>query len=255
MQTTIPIDIDLVDLRILGVRTMLSESELSELSSEPLEAVVQMWQFYSEKRETRPSEFNSHLAMLSLLNAYYEEHSDSLRSIGSPPSIKLSGQKMQDIEAIVAELDNYGHKADLALNRLQATRFLEESKENYSTLLGSSFGYRFQDDELADIQRLIDELRQLIANAEIIDPGHKGRLLRKLEALQSELHETMSNLDRFWGFFGDLSFAIRKFGEALEPMTQRAGEIVDIVLRVQTRAEGVAPLLPAATVLLLGGGS
>ena len=69
-------------------------------------------------------------------------------------------------------------------------------------------------------------------------------LLKKLEALQLELHKKMSNFDRFWGFFVDSGIAFRKFWENAEPFRNDVKEIMKIVCRTQAKAENVKDILP-----------
>lgn len=70
------------------------------------------------------------------------------------------------------------------------------------------------------------------------------RLLKKLEALQSELHKKMSNFDKFWGFFIDSGIALTKFWENAKPFRDDVKEIVQIVSRTQAKAENVQNLFP-----------
>ena len=65
-----------------------------------------------------------------------------------------------------------------------------------------------------------------------------------LEKLQSELHKKMSNLDRFWGFWGEAGVMLGKFGEDAKPIFDRIREIVEIAWRTQSAAEELRTGLP-----------
>lgn len=80
-------------------------------------------------------------------------------------------------------------------------------------------------------------MRQIISKTDNLAKSHKSRLLNRLEKLQSELHKSVSDLDRFWGLLIDASIVLKKVGENAKPIVDRVREIVDIIWRVQIRAE------------------
>lgn len=143
----------------------------------------------------------------------------------------------------------------LALRR-EATRVLEaeridEHARSFRAIRHGRFAYRFSGKDLARVQELINETRDAIAETEGITEEHRQRLMGKLEALQRELHRSMSNLDRFYGLLADASVLMRKVGEDAKPVVDRIGEICEIVWKVQAKAEGIAPgLLPMAAALM-----
>ena len=120
--------------------------------------------------------------------------------------------------------------------------------ERYENLLTAKFGkgfyYEFSEGDLKQIQKLINELRDLIVASEELEEAHKHRLLRKLEKLQSELHKKISDLDRWWGFFIDASIVLGLMGENVKPIVDRIKELVDIIWPVQTRAYDLPSSLP-----------
>ncbi len=87
-----------------------------------------------------------------------------------------------------------------------------DSKSKFAAKLGMGFAYEFSEGDLNKVQTRINELRDLIFESPVIEDNHKQRLLKRLERLQSELHKKMSDLDRFWGFVGDASVVLGKFG-------------------------------------------
>ena len=125
---------------------------------------------------------------------------------------------------------------------------LEESKKKHSARWGASFTYEFSDDEIKVLQDKIHDLRGIITSLGEIDEDHKMRLLKRLEALQSELHKKVSDLDKFWGLIGDAGVVIGKFGKDAKPFVGQIKEITNLIWRAQSRAEGlpetdVTPLL------------
>jgi hypothetical protein len=118
-------------------------------------------------------------------------------------------------------------------NRTQLLSAIENKKK----ILNKGFFYEFTDGDLNRIQQLINELRQSISSSELFEDGHKSRLLRRLESLQSEMHKKMSDVDRFWGLIGDAGIVIGKFGKDAKPFVDRIRELSEIVWRTQAHAE------------------
>jgi hypothetical protein len=116
-------------------------------------------------------------------------------------------------------------------------RLLEVQRNRFRVSLGSGFFYEFTQGDLDRIQVLINELRTLISESEVFEADHQRRLLVRLEKLQAEMHKKVSDVDRFWGLFGEAGIALGKFGNDVKPIIDRVREIVDIVWRTQARAE------------------
>lgn len=109
--------------------------------------------------------------------------------------------------------------------------------ENKKKILDKGFFYEFTDGDLNRIQELINELRQEIVASDLFEEGHKRRLLRRLESMQSELHKKMSDVDRIWGLVGDAGIVIGKFGKDAKPFVDRIKELSQIAWKTQARAE------------------
>ncbi|SMN01260.1 hypothetical protein SPONL_1888 [uncultured Candidatus Thioglobus sp.] len=120
----------------------------------------------------------------------------------------------------------------------EATKLkIETYKNQYKSVLKSSFAYEFSQGDVDRIQILINELREHITGMDNLSNGHKERLLKRLEKLQSELHKRLSNLDRFWGIVGDAGVALGRLGKDAKPIVDRIKEISEIVWRTQARSE------------------
>jgi hypothetical protein len=132
-------------------------------------------------------------------------------------------------------------------NRL-AKNFANGTSEHYRDLFEQKFDitrrYEFSDGDMARIQTLINELRDLIANTDELQEDHRARILKRLEKLQAELHKSVSDLDRFWGILSDGAVILEKVGESAKPIVDRIREIAEIVWRVQARAEELPSNIP-----------
>lgn len=146
---------------------------------------------------------------------------------------ELKGEKNHQIDVIrgcfVSFFSEIKHK-------IEADN-IEQTRERYKNILQKGFVYKFTDGDLERIQKLINELRDLISSSELFDAKHKFRLLDKLENLQRNLHKKVSSLDKFWGLVGDAGVAIGKFGKDAKPFVERMREIAEIVWRTQANAE------------------
>lgn len=185
---------------------------------------------------------------------------DEFRRFGHAPSGPRSGQDLIEIAAIMRAF--FAHRQinidlpsgiafDYALARVwfdglssQATsrinaRFAAARENHYANLFSKVQMYEFSDDDHKKLQALINELRTLISGTDIIDDDHKRRLLKRLEAMQSELHKTVSDIDRFWAFIGEAGIQARIFGENMKPICERIGELAKIVLAVVAAKEGI----------------
>lgn len=127
-------------------------------------------------------------------------------------------------------------------------KFASGNTDKYKTVIERKFGkrfhYQFSDGDIKRIQVLINELREIIKDTESLDIDHRTRLLKRLEKLQSELHKTVSDLDRFWGLLIEGSIVLKKIGENAKPIVDRIQEIINIVWRVQARAEELPSNVP-----------
>lgn len=110
-------------------------------------------------------------------------------------------------------------------------------RKHFAVTLVENFGYEFTDGDLKRIQQLINELREMVSANTELDAGHKQRMLKRLEKMQSELHKKMSDISRFYELMGDAGVALGKLGEGAKPFVDRIKEIVDIGWKSQARAE------------------
>lgn len=93
--------------------------------------------------------------------------------------------------------------------------------------------YEISEANIEKIQTLVNQLREQITESSVITQNHRQRLLKKLERLQQELHKKMSDLDRFWGFIGELGIVSGKFGNDVKPLVDRGRELASIVYETE----------------------
>jgi hypothetical protein len=149
----------------------------------------------------------------------------TLLAPNAPLSDKASSMKKR-LDIVLAECDKY---AELAHR--------ERLQKRFRNSMGVTFAYEFSQGDLERIQSLLNDLRGLVSAATGFADDHQRRLLKRLEAMQSELHKRVSDLDRFWGFVGEAGVVLAKLGNDAKPIVDRVREIADIVWNTQGRAE------------------
>ena len=127
------------------------------------------------------------------------------------PKISLDINKT--IQEIVAFFNNQKEKlktkSDLyKLNRYN-TKF-EKIKSQYETHFRGLFFYEFEKKETDRIGLLLSELHEILTTSKNLEEAQKYRLLKRLEKLQKELDNEISDLDRFWGLVGDAGLIMGK---------------------------------------------
>ncbi len=132
---------------------------------------------------------------------------------------------------------NYFEQLRPAIKGMTAATHYEKSLSRFGSVFDVGFYYEFSDSEIEQIQKLLNELRDLIAGSDKFEEDHKRRLLNRLEKLQSELHKRVSDLDRFWGLVGDAGVVLGKLGTDAKPIIDRIRELAGIVWKAQGRSE------------------
>lgn len=134
--------------------------------------------------------------------------------------------------------------------RRRSQSFFESKTEEYTAVFSKTAIYEFSDDDFNRIQVLINDLREEISKSTLISEDHKRRLLRRLEAMQRELHKRTSDIDRFWGFIGEAGITLRKFGEDIKPIADRVQELGRIIIAVIFAKEGIKALPDVSKIVL-----
>lgn len=156
------------------------------------------------------------------------------------PSITIAGDVEGECKAIFQNV----RRIQGEVRGLTAQRELEKLTRQYTAALGVRFAYEFTAGDFSRLQKVLNEMRELITAAEGFEEDHRRRLLARLEKLQAELHKRVSDLDHFWGLVGDAGVALGKFGRDAKPLVDRVKEVVGIIWRTQSRAEELSSDTP-----------
>lgn len=176
-----------------------------------------------------------YLEVYAIIQAFIEAHGfQFLLPPATPPSVNRN--EIQNI------LQSQKGAAEVRIYKRESTFHFEHKAEEYRAMFSKVPVYEFSDADFNRIQELINQLRDLIQKAVLIPQQHKNRLLKRLEAMQKELHKRTSDIDRFWGFIAEAGIVARKFGEDLQPINERVGELGRIVIAVIMSQEGIHAL-------------
>lgn len=238
----------------MGLRIMANLFDgkfISELPDDNIEAWHKIYSKYKQivkemRHSVRDTEelYDKYLDIYGFIISMLD-----IRPIGvslQPPSFNRS----EDITRIEKILITIGQQVGTELKKRHDREVFADAIDRYPTMIPGGFTYEFLETDYKRIQELINELRTLTSESKQIERNHKRRLLKRIEKLQQELNKKMSNLDVFWGLFGEAGVNLGKFGKDIKPLTDRVCEILKIVARTQARASGLpsgkeTPLLRA----------
>lgn len=143
----------------------------------------------------------------------------------------------KDISENISTIDSFFERTHGELQEATTDINVVRYKNKYLIRFGNVFAYEFSEGDINRIQELVNELREITTDSKLFDVRYKERLLKKIEALQSEINKKMLSLDRFYGFMGEAGVALGRFGNDVKPLVDRISELLRIVWRTQARAE------------------
>ena len=217
---------------------------LQNLPSDILEASEQICNEFRRLRAVKMHTYDDLVESFALLQAFCK--SRELQMTFS----KLGSSRQENTKAILKAFELFEANISSNLTQRRSQGLLTAKTEEYEAVFAKVSCYEFSEADFNRVQVLINELRDIIGASVLITPDHKRRLLRRLEAMQAELHRKTRDIDRFWGFIGEAGITIRKFGEDAKPITERVQELGKIVIAVIMAKEGIKAL-PEISKLLL----
>jgi hypothetical protein len=192
-----------------------------------------------------PEHHGDYVEALSILRAFAIARDAKLE-----PFPEVGPQRHQNIASVTAFFNRLRDQVRTELSGRYSRGYFETKTEEYIALFSRISVYEFSEPDFKRVHDLVRELRELIRASSLITDDHKRRLLRRLEAMQVELHKKTSDIDRFWGFIGEAGIAMRKFGEDLAPISERVLELGGIVITVIFAKEGIKALPEVSQIVL-----
>jgi len=221
---------------------MFDEEFVKELPQDILKAQQIICEHFQEvwNKTNEEDELTFCLQAMAFAQVFVEIHSLGLKV----PDLDYNLSNQTKKRRVTNFFNDWKSNVDEKLKRIQQSDTYETAKDYYASMFGKGIFYEFSDDDFSRVQTLLNNLRDLLTKSKDFEEDHRTRLLKKLEALQSELHKKMSDFDRFWGFFIDSGIALTKFWENAKPYRDDIKEIIEIVSRTQAKAENVQKLFP-----------
>jgi hypothetical protein len=201
-----------------------TESFLDALPDDPLLALAEVcteFRKFDQAAAQKPELHGDYLSAVAVLQALAKSRTFSL-PIPVPGPGANAQQNINNIRDYIFQIE--GH-----LTQRLHSDFIQRESDKYSARFEADSAYVFPDDDYKRIQELLNEMRDILSNTKSIPEKHKRRLLERLERMQRELHKKTSDLDRFWGFIGEVGIAAGKFGKDIKPFVDRVRELTEIV--------------------------
>jgi hypothetical protein len=221
---------------------------LNSLPADPVEALAALCAEFERldgHARQLPEHHDDYVEALSILRAFAMARDTKLEPF--PDIGPLRHKNIGNIATYFSELRGTVRSE---LSNRHARGYFETKTEEYVALFSKVPVYEFSEPDFKRVQDLVNELRDLIRGSSLIAEDHKRRLLRRLEAMLGELHKKTTDIDRFWGFIGEAGIAMRKFGQDLEPISERVLELGGIVISVIFAKEGIKALPEVSQIVL-----
>lgn len=233
-----------------GIPQFFSDDELANLPSDPLDAaeiICDRWEQFvkGDWSGTDPESLHNEFLRWFVLAQVFLESNKDIFGVAMPKLGVDMGDNIKNIRSFFGNLIN-------VVSSLAIKRMTQNTVATYHAQIAAAMGQRlvftFSDSDYSRMQKLINELRDLISKSEKIVDNHKTRLLRRLEQLQGEVHKTVGDVDRALGVILEVSAVARKIGEDMKPLSDRAREMAEIIMRVIASFQGFPRLtLPDLT--------
>ncbi len=222
---------------------IMDEDFINNLSDDPVKGILEITQRIINIPN---AEYQSYMSNFTLYKDLLEAYGlllslNGVVNIPNLPKVDIDESHIDNMKKIKA----FAINLNKSVERKVSLSIVSELKSKYDIKYGNVFRYDFTEGDLKKIQKLIDEARNIITESDQIEDEFKRRLLKKLEKLQSELHKKVSDLDRFYGFIGDMGVLFGKFGNDIKPLIDRFSEIIKIVWRTQAITEQLESDSPA----------
>jgi len=160
---------------------------------------------------------------------------------------ELSG----DREHNTREIRKFFYTLRDALDAEVARLTVEEARSKFSNRFARISYFEISDDNLKKLQLLFSSIRYEVERNQSLSEDVRWRILKKLELTEAKTQRKMVDLDRLWGFMGEIRVILTGSGTAnsnndTRTILDRINEIARITRIVQANLISSAPEKTAA---------
>jgi hypothetical protein len=157
---------------------------------------------------------------------------------------KLTLDKKINIGLIIRFFETRNKEIERDVLEFNQERILYEKKSQFRTILEDVTIFDLTDRELRIINRLIDELLDIISETKEINGYHSNKLVKRLNSLINILNTKIRSFDQFWALIGDGAILLGKFKGKAKPVVEKIKEIINVVWKIQARCEDLTSDVP-----------
>jgi hypothetical protein len=166
--------------------------------------------------------------------AMYEIHA-YLVHVNSPVAVRATTLlDAYDSAAYDNDVGRTGPIAKRMVGLLEGVSLSLDDKEERSTLKitfepepGTPV-FALTRDERQKVLQLASEMRACVVSSDFFDHAHKVRLIKRISAIEAEVHKPRGLFDVILGGLNDAGEALGKFGNDVKPIVDRMKEIAKI---------------------------
>ncbi len=234
-----------------SVGEFYSEQFLKELPPNPWEGLYEVSQYFIKRfnrkslshPEIRNKMYSTLIDAYGLIASYVDKIEDLNVDLPEP-----CGDVRADCDAIVDAAQTVFYRSREISRKNRASDIFNRSKERYQgTSVSNSYVIEISDDDFYQMHRLIGDLRGALLNEEDVDENYRTRLVDKISLAENELRQEMSDMNHFWGLYGEARILAAKYSIAGRVLADLIVEIVNHAASIQGRAEGIEAMAPVAT--------
>ena len=101
--------------------------------------------------------------------------------------------------------------------------------------------FSLEEKEKERVLKLSEDMRKIVFSSSIFDEPHKRRLLNRIAAIETEVHQKNGRLDVVLAGVVDVGDALGKFGKKVEPLTKRMKEVADLARSGSRQYDQIPP--------------
>jgi len=220
---------------------IFTTDRLAKIPEDPTQGLLYICRFFSEvdheNHQTQVGEDADYIEFYVLLRAYCKARSYTYQFEELPLNTPHITSFVRNAFARIGE----------DAKKASQQRVAQSFDQYFSGHFSGTLHFELSEGDVSEIQRLTNELRGRIIQTLILEEKHKQRILKRLEAMQMEIHKRQSNLDQVTGTMCEVLAVIKKAGESAEPWTR----IVRNILVIAWASQGRVYELPSSAPMSL----